>query len=380
MERGRAYRLVVLLGIVSLLSDVVYEGARSVVGSYLSVLGAGSVVTGLVAGGGEFFGYSLRLLFGYLADRTRAYWFLTMSGYALTLFSVPLMGLVKSWMWVAGLLLTERLGKAIRTPSRDAILSFATQKVGYGKGFGIHEFLDQVGAVLGPLLVAVVLSLSSDYRVTFLSLLFPSVFAMLLLLKAKGEFLEPKAVTEEVKSPRSVFYLYLVGSSLLSLGFVQFPLVAFHWRENDLMSDPSIPLAFSAAMLLDALSALAFGFLFDRIGMYALSIGVLAGVPATFLLFKGDSSALYLGIALWGISLGVQESIMRSAIAKLTRREERGRAYGLFHFFLGVSIFLGNALMGFLYSAGVLYVVVYSTLLQLLSIPLFLICQRRLQE
>ena len=370
----------ILLGLVSLLSDVVYEGGRSILGPYLSLLGAGGLIVGAVAGGGELLGYSFRLLFGYLADRTRAYWLFILTGYALTLLSVPLIGLVNSLGPVVLLVMVERLGKAIRTPSRDAILSFATPRVGYGKAFGIHEFFDQLGAVMGPLVVAGILALSSSYNLTFLSLFLPSSLAMFLLFRLRDSFVKVREKPKDTRKPKDTFYLYLLSSSLLSLGFVQFPLIAFHWKEMGLLSDSLIPFLFSLAMLLDAISALFFGALFDRIGMYALSLGVLTGIPATFLLFTGESLALYIGIALWGVSLGVQESIMRSAVAKLTGKEERGRAYGLFHFFLGISIFVGNSLMGFLYTVGIFYLVTYSVLLQILSVPLLLICEVKSQE
>ncbi|WP_457599800.1 MFS transporter [Hydrogenivirga sp.] len=380
MERDRAYRFVFTLGLVSLLSDVVYEGARSVLGPYLALLGAGGVAVGFVAGMGELFGYSLRLLFGYLADRARAYWALTILGYALTLLSVPLLGLVKSWQTAVVLVLTERLGKAVRAPARDALLSLATKRLGYGKGFGIHELMDQMGAVLGPLLVSLVLFLSSDYRLAFLSLILPSILALLLLFKARGRFGDLERRPPEGVSPRSAFYLYLAGSSFLALGFVQFPLIAFHWKVVEVFPDAVIPVVFSVAMLFDALSALLFGVLFDRIGIRALGLGVLLGTPATLLTFSGSFPLVCVGILLWGLSLGVQESIMRSAIARLTHEGERGRAYGLFHFFLGVSIFTGNTLMGYLHTLGVFYLVLYSSLLQILSLPLFLLSHREVQE
>ena len=377
---GDPYRFVLLLGLVSLLTDTVYEGARSILGQYLAVLGAGSTAVGFVAGVGELLSYSLRFVSGHLADKTRAYWKFTVFGYSLTLISIPLIGFAGSWQAVTFIVLVDRLGKAIRTPSRDTLLSVAARMIGHGKGFGIHESIDRLGAVLGPLFVTIVLSISSSYRVTFLSLLLPSALAVLLLLKAKGSFVGAKPSKVKARNPKLVFYLYLLASSIFSLGFVQFPLIAFHFKSFGVFSDAVIPALFAFAMVLDAISALVFGFLFDRIGMLARIAGVLIGLPFPALVFMGGKTPAYLGIALWAIGLGVQKSVTRSAIARLTEHRERGRAYGMLHFFVGLSIFVGNTLMGFLHSGGVWKVVLYSTLLQLLSVPIFYLCYRKTQE
>ena len=154
LELAAAWKFIILLGVVSLLSDICYEGARSISGPFLGTLQASAMVVGVVAGLGEFIGYALRLGSGYLADRTGKYWPITFVGYALNLFAVPLLALAGRWEIAALLLLLERLGKAVRTPARDAMLSHAATQVGRGWGFGFHEAMDQIGAVSGPLMVA----------------------------------------------------------------------------------------------------------------------------------------------------------------------------------------------------------------------------------
>ncbi len=126
-----AFQFIILLGIVSLLGDITYEGAKSVIGPYLAVLGASATIVGLVAGLGEFIEYALRLVFGYLADRTKAYWPLTIIGYGLLL-SVPLLAFAGYWQLAVFLIILERMGKAIRTPARDTMLSHATKQIGRG--------------------------------------------------------------------------------------------------------------------------------------------------------------------------------------------------------------------------------------------------------
>lgn len=152
-----ALKFIVLLGVVSLFADATYEGARSINGPYLALLGASATTVGFVAGLGELIGYSLRLVSGYMSDRIGRYWAITLFGYTLNMLAVPALALAGRWEIAAMLMIAERIGKAIRTPARDAMLSHATREIGRGKGFGLHEALDQIGAVLGPLTVAGVL-------------------------------------------------------------------------------------------------------------------------------------------------------------------------------------------------------------------------------
>lgn len=167
-QRSEAVRFIVVLGLVSLFADMVYEGARSILGPFLVTLGASAAAVGVISGVGEFVGYALRVVAGYAADRTHRYWALTIAGYLLTLVAVPLLGLVGRVDIAFALVIAERLGKAIRTPARDALLSHASYEVGRGVGFGLHEALDQIGAVASPLLLALVLALrEGDYGFAF---------------------------------------------------------------------------------------------------------------------------------------------------------------------------------------------------------------------
>ena len=149
-----ALRFVLLLGVVSFFADFVYEGARSVTGPFLAVLGASGAAVGVVAGLGELLGYGLRLVSGPLSERTQKFWPITILGYAVQMTAVPLLALAGSWQMAALLILCERIGKAIRNPPRDVMLSHASQEIGLGLGFGIHDALHQIGALIGPLAVA----------------------------------------------------------------------------------------------------------------------------------------------------------------------------------------------------------------------------------
>ncbi len=275
-----ALKFVILLGCVSLFADATYEGARSVTGAYLGALGASGSVVGLVAGVGELIGYGLRLLTGYLSDRTRQHWKITTLGYLINTAAVPLMALAGSWEAVAGLMIAERTGKAIRTPARDVLLSHAALQVGRGFGFGLHEALDQIGAVLGPILVAVAISMSGGYRAGFAILVVPAVLGLSLLLIGQRIYpnpreFEPKNLNLNRDGLPRIFWVYLAAIALIAAGYADFPLIAYHLQQSKAFSGIQIPLLYALAMGVDAIAALIFGRWFDRIGLSSLMIAVL---------------------------------------------------------------------------------------------------------
>ncbi len=381
ISRNTAIRLVVLLGLVSLFADMTYEGARSITGPFLAVLGASGAAVGIVAGLGELLGYGLRLVSGVISDRTRRYWALTLIGYAINLFAVPLFALAGRWEVAAMLLMMERIGKAIRTPARDAMLSHATEATGRGWGFGLHEAMDQIGAVVGPLIASVVLSMRGDYRAAFAMLAIPALLAMSTLLIAR--WLYPRPRNLEVNVPQlqtqglpRVYWLYLAGAALVAAGFADFPLIAFHFEKNAIAPPNVIPTLYAIAMGVDALAALVFGRLFDRIGLSILALVTALSALFAPLVFLGGLPFAVLGMALWGVGMGAQESILRAAVASMTNADRRGTAYGVFNTGYGIAWFLGSALMGVLYDASIPALIVFSVLVQLAAVPVFLLVGR----
>ncbi|WP_025745823.1 MFS transporter [Kallotenue papyrolyticum] len=370
-----ALLFVVMLGVVSLLSDVTYEGARSITGPYLATLGASAALVGLVAGLGELLGYGLRLVSGYVSDRTRQYWPITILGYVVNLVAVPLLALAGSWPLAALLIVAERIGKAIRTPARDALLAQATQKLGHGWGFGLHEALDQIGALLGPLLVAAVLARQAEYRLGFAVLALPALLALLALLIARLLYPQPQDRAPTTPPLRTEglerrFWLYLAAVALLAAGFADFPLIAYHLERVALAPARLIPLLYAMAMGTDALAALIFGRLFDRLGLAVLLAATLVAALVPGLVFLGGFWLATLGVALWGVALGAQESIMRAALAGMVPAQRRGTAYGVFNAAYGVCWFLGSLTIGLLYDRSLTALVVVATGLQLAAVPL----------
>lgn len=373
-----ALRFVILLGTVSLCADMTYEGARSITGAYLGVLGASGSTVGLVAGFGELIGYGFRLVIGYLSDQTRKYWGITTLGYCLNTVVVPLLALAGSWESAAGLMIAERTGKAIRTPPRDVLLSHAALRLGGGFGFGLHEAMDQTGAVMGPLAVATMLYFHQGYRGGFAILLVPAVLGLSVLLI--GQRIYPNPRDFEPKTPIFTgeglprkFWVYLGAVALIAAGYADFPLIAYHFQTKAVASANTIPLFYALAMGVSGIAALVFGHLFDRRGISILMIAAFLSSFFAPLVFLGNSGLALLGMTLWGVGMGAQESILKAAIAGMVPVDKRASAYGIFATGYGLSWFLGSALMGILYDRSISALVVFSVIIQLTAIPILLL-------
>lgn len=372
LKQGSALRFVIRIGIISLFADFTYEGGRSIVGAYLATLGAGPIFVGLVAGLGDLLGYSVRWFSGRFVDRHGGHWKVMGAGYTLNLLSVPALALVPV-PWAAGLLVfLERIGKGLRNPARDALLSRAGRDLGHGYAFGLHEVFDQVGAIIGPLVVAAVVAYSG-YRLGFAVLIVPALAALFCLGRAQATEPERASVATPRRRVRfaASYYRYMAFAAITVLGFSHFILVAFHLQVTHRLTPPFIPVLFAVAMAADAVAAFVAGRLFDRYGLKVLYALPLLTVPTLPLLFLAAEPVwIGVGAALWGAALGVQESTMRAGVAVLTPESERGTAYGLFDMVFGVAWFVGSVMMGALYGLGAGWLVVVAVLLQIAALPL----------
>ncbi len=364
-ERSHALRFIVCLGMVSLFADMVYEGARSVLGPFLQNLGANAAEVGFIAGFGEMVAAALRFFSGRLADRSRAYWSFTILGYGLTAVAVPLLAFALGWPMAFALVVAERAGKSLRGPSRDVLLSGATAQVGHGWGFGLHAALDQTGAVMGPLFVAAMVARTHDFGPALLSLGLPASAMFAALAAARALFPQGAAASPSPEAPRAaaplprVFWLYTAAAGLLACGFADFPLLAFHWQQAGIARPSTIPLLYAAAMGNEGLTALLFGRLFDRYGVAVLSVGALFSMAALALGFLGGLDAAAGAIVFWGCGMGAQDACLRSGIARVVSMNRRGRAFGVFNGIYGILWFAGSAIMGLLYGAAPLALVAF---------------------
>ncbi len=399
---SQAMLFIILFGIVSLFSDMTHEGASSIRGAYLSLLGASAATIGFVSGLGELIGYSMRYVFGKLTDKTKQYWPMTIAGYVLDIAAVPALALLDEHGWIAAcaLLIIQRMGKAIKKPAKDTIMSFAASQEGVGKSFGIQEVLDQIGAFLGPVLLYLVMLFKTDgttfeiYSTCFAVLAIPGAITLVLLIITRCKFPNPEHFEPEPKEYipfklKKEFILYIAGISLFAFGFIDYSIIIMHVSRSysqlsaglsetsSLVSTGTLPLLYAGAMLVDAVAALIFGLMYDKKGVKALVWSTLISAPFAVFVFAFDSvPMLLIGVALWGVGMGAQESILKAAVTGMVPKASRATGYGIFECSFGVFWFLGSWLMGVLYDVSIPVMIVVSVVAQLAAIPLYIASSR----
>jgi MFS family permease len=378
-----ALKFVVMVGIMSFFADFTYEGSRSIAGPYLGLLGAGALTISVISGTGEFIGYNIRLISGRGADRTGRYWPITIGGYILQMSVVPLLALAGTWQVAALLIIAERVGKGIRNPPRDAMLSHAAADIGYGWAFGVHEALDQFGALFGPLLIALVLVVSHhDYKVAFAVLAVPAAIMLSLLGVARLLYPRPQDLaprpsqTAGDRLPR-VFWIYVGGAALAAAGFADFPLIAYHFQRAGTVSASLTPVFYAVAMAVSGTGSLVLGRVFDRAGIGVLV--PLTAVAAAYapLAFLGGFWPVLVGVSLWGLGMGVQESLIPAAVAPMVPPDRRAFAYGLFTGIYGTAWVAGSVVIGVLVNVSPGGLVAFCMVSELAAIPLILIVRAR---
>ena len=399
---SQAMLFIILFGIVSLFSDMTHEGASSIRGAYLSLLGASAATIGFVSGLGELIGYSMRYVFGKLTDKTKQYWPMTIAGYVLDIAAVPALALLDEHGWIAAcaLLIIQRMGKAIKKPAKDTIMSFAASQEGVGKSFGIQEVLDQIGAFLGPVLLYLVMLFKTDgttfeiYSTCFAVLAIPGAITLVLLIITRCKFPNPEHFEPEPKEYipfklKKEFILYIAGISLFAFGFIDYSIIIMHVSRSysqlsaglsetsSLVSTGTLPLLYAGAMLVDAVAALIFGLMYDKKGVKALVWSTLISAPFAVFVFAFDSvPMLLIGVALWGVGMGAQESILKAAVTRMVPKASRATGYGIFECSFGVFWFLGSWLMGVLYDVSIPVMIAVSVVAQLAAIPLYIASSR----
>lgn len=388
----------ILFGIVSLFSDMTHEGASSIRGAYLSLLGASAATIGFISGLGELIGYSMRYVFGKLTDKSKQYWPMTIIGYVLDIIAVPALALVGEHGWIAAcvLLVIQRMGKAIKKPAKDTIMSFAASQEGVGKSFGIQEVLDQIGAFIGPVLLYLVMLFKTEgttfeiYSTCFAVLAIPGAITLILLIVTRCKFPNPEHFEPEPKEyipfkMKKEFILYIAGISLFAFGFIDYSIIIMHVSRtyshlasglsetSALVSTGNLPLLYAGAMLVDAVAALLFGMMYDKNGVKALVWSTVISAPFAVFVFAFDSvPMLLLGVALWGVGMGAQESILKAAVTSMVPKASRATGYGVFECSFGAFWFLGSWLMGVLYDISIPAMIAVSVIAQLAAIPLYI--------
>lgn len=382
-----AWRFIVWFGMVSLFADFVYEGARAITGPFLAHLGASAVLVGIITGTGEAMALAGRLVTGPLVDKTRAYWPLAMLGYLLTIVAVPLLGTVTTILAASLLVIAERAGKAIRSPGKDVMLSHATAGMGRGKGFAVHEALDQIGAIVGPLVVALVLALThNDYHWAFGVLVAPGIIALLVLIKLRAQVPDPSVYDQKanktfalqasnIRSFPKEFWTYLGFTCIATAGFATFGVLSYHLVRQHVVATPLIPIIYAVSMGAAALMSLASGLLYDRVGRRSLILVPLLTAGIALLAFRANPSLAVAGIILWGFVMGIQESTIRAGVADIIPAAIRGTAYGIFALGFGIASLIGGTLIGYLYDRSLHSLIVTVVSIEGLALLFFIATQ-----
>src|SRR5438067_11490868 len=383
MRNRSALQFVLIIGIVNFFADFTYEGARGIVGPFLGSLGASAAIVGFVAGFGELVGYGLRSISGYFADKSHRHWAFAFVGYAVNLLAVPALALTGRWPPAAGLVVAERVGRGVRKPTVEAMLSYAGRSIGAGWVFGLNEALDQAGATIGPLLMALILYLNHGLRTGFGVLLIPALCCLAILVVARLLHPRPHELEEGARHAlvttnlTRAYWIYLAAGVLIAAGFADFALIGFHFHKANIVSAELIPVFYAVAMASGALASIPLGRLFDRFGANVSLFAFVISAAAAPFVFLGLTVFALIGMIFWGIGMGAQGSLFQAVLTGVIPPQKRSTAFGLFDTGYGIAWFIGSAVMGLLYGRSVTAVALFSMILQLAAIPVFFIANRQ---
>jgi len=376
-----AFSFVLIMGLVNLFGDVAYEGGASINGPFMASLGAGAAIISITAGAGEFLGYALRLPAGYIADKTGRYWTITFIGYVINLFAVPAMALAGNWQVAALLVLAERAGRALRKPTVEAMLSYTTNELGRGWVYGVNTALDEIGATIGPLIIALVLLLHGNYRTGYALLAISALLALASLIAARVTFPLPARLEQghsaTARGFQRAYWMAMLAGAFFAAGLMSFELISYHLAANKIIEGPWIPVLLALATAFGVIASLVLGKLYDGYGMPVLLAAVLLSAMFSPLVFFGGTAAVVAGMLLWGIGYATQDTLLKAVIAGLLPEGKRNTAFGLFYAGYGGGWLVGSIVTGLLYDQSRLGLVVFAAAAQLASLPLFLLAERR---
>jgi MFS family permease len=377
-----ACAFVVTMGIVNLFADMTYEGGTGLNGPFLALLGASGAAVSMIAGFGEFLGYSLRSVSGYVADRTGRYWPITFVGYVINLLAVPAMALAGNWRSAAALIVLERVGRAIRKPAVEAMLSYSATTLGRGWVYALNTALDETGATLGPLLVALGMARGRPYRQCYALLLVPALLTLAALVRARLGFPVP-ADLERGRAKAAVppgftrrYWLTMIAAACFGAGLMSFEFLSFHLSRTGRIEGVWIPLTLALATVAGIVASLLLGRLYDRSGSVVVAAAMAATALFSPMVFLGGSGLMLAGLLLWGVGYAVQDTLLKGVVAGMLPEGRRGLAFGLFYTGYGGGWLLGSIATGLLYRESGAAVVAFSVTTQAAAVPLFLLAQR----
>ncbi len=369
------------MGVVNLFGDITYEGGASINGPFMASLGASAVVVSITAGAGEFLGYALRSVAGWVADRTGRYWAVTFVGYAVNLIAVPAMALAGNWQVAAALVLAERVGRAIRKPTVEAMLSYTTAELGKGWVYAVNTALDEIGATIGPLFIALVLLLHGEYQTGYALLLASALLALASLALARIRFPLPSRLeqgqTAQARGFTCSYWLYTLAGALFAAGLMSFEFISYHLSTAKIVADPGIPVLLAIATAFGVVASLVLGKLYDQFGLPVVLAAVFLTALFSPLVFFGGFYVALVGMLLWGIGYATQDTLLKAVVAGLLPEGQRNLAFGLYYVGYGVGWLVGSVVTGLLYGQSRIALVLFAIIVQLAALPTFVIAHRQ---
>jgi MFS family permease len=378
-----AFRFILMVGIVNLFADLTYEGGASINGQFLANIGASAATISIIAGLGEFFGYSMRSVSGYLSDKIGKPWLIAMIGYSVNLLAVPAMFFAHTWKLAALLIIAERVGRAIRKPTVEAMLSYTTSRYGRGWVYALNTTLDETGATLGPLLMTFALFTKTDYRFGYSILLIPAILALIALSVARMKFPNP-ADFENFNKPTTLkstkfaksYWFFMLAGAFFAAGLMSYEFIAFHLLKTQAIEVKWIPALLALSTGLGVLANLFLGRYYDKVGIKIVLIAVFLSSLFSPLVFFGGFLAVLVAMLSWGIGYATQDTLLKAVVAGLLPEGRRSFAFGLFYTGYGGGWLIGSVITGLLYDHSRLALVLFVTLTQLISLPIFAYADR----
>jgi MFS family permease len=374
------------MGLVNLFADTTYEGGASINGQFLGSLGATAAAVSIIAGVGEFLGYTLRSVSGYFADKTGRYWPITFAGYAVNLLAVPAMALSGTWQVAGALVLAERIGRAFRKPTVEAMLSYTTGKHGKGWVYAVNTAMDETGATIGPLLIGLALFRGAAFRTGYTLLLISSVLALVTLVGARLVFPVPSRLeaggpaTAHAQEFTTAYWLYMSAGTCFAAGVMSFELIAYHLARTGTVPEHWIPIFLAVATVVSIAASLILGRSYDNVGIAAVVVGVILAAMFSPLVFFGGFWGALAGLMLWGIGYATQDTLLKVLIASVLPQRRRNLAFGVFYLGYGSGWLVGSVTTGLLYDRSRLALVIFTIVAQLASLPFFVLGSRAARQ
>ena len=403
-------KVILMFGLISFFGDMAYESARGNHGQYMALLGIDIVTVSLIAGIGEFIAYAVRIVSGIWADKTRRYWPFVFAGYGLII-SVPLTGLVRegenAWVFLLVFIMMERIGKALRSPAKDTIISTVAEgedKVGTGFAFGWQEALDKAGAAVGPLLFTLVFMLTgsdglAEYATGYMLLGIPFVLLLLTVCIVYGKVKKAKIMetrlkeiekSDEPEKLPKVFWSYCAFTFFSLIGFVTFTPIGFYLAYTEVLTGAQIPMLYSVAMATNAILAVFIGLIYDKIkkktgnkhsGLLMLVFVPFVSAIFPFLFLSGSVTLIVIGFLVYGIILATHSTIMRASIADVVSLRKRGTGYGLFNTAFGLALMVGSIIFGWLImNHEIIHIQIFTICTQIVALIVFVIMRRQIKK